>query len=201
MPTAAASPFLLFDLGGVLIENNGFERLDALLPHPIGIEALKARWLAAPAVRAFERGETDGRTFANALVDDWSLSCPAAALLDEFAGWPKGFYPGALAWLTTLRATCRIGCLTNSNAVHWQRFGGFAGLFDVALSSHRTGLVKPDSDCFEHAIDACACLASDIVYFDDAPANVTAANRAGMKAIHADGFAAVLSAVKRLGLD
>ena len=38
---------LLFDLGGVLIENVGFERFNALLPSPIPLEELKPQWLAS----------------------------------------------------------------------------------------------------------------------------------------------------------
>ena len=44
---------LLFDLGGVLVENVGFERLNALLPATLPIEELKTRWLASTAVRTF----------------------------------------------------------------------------------------------------------------------------------------------------
>ena len=47
---------LLFDLGGVLIENVGFERFNALLSSPIPLEELKTQWLASPAVRSFETG-------------------------------------------------------------------------------------------------------------------------------------------------
>ena len=36
---------LLFDLGGVLVDNVGFERFNELLPTPIPIEDLKAQWL------------------------------------------------------------------------------------------------------------------------------------------------------------
>ena len=191
---------MLFDLGGVLIENRGFERLDALLPRPIGLEALKSRWLEAPAVRAFELGQCDATTFACALIDDWSLGCSVDALLEDFEGWARGFYPGALGLLATLRQTYRVGCLTNSNALHWRKYDGLAGLFDVTLSSHRIGLIKPDAACFAHAIEACGGEAARMLYFDDAKPNVEAANRSGMKAFHAEGFTAVLRSLQAPGL-
>lgn len=53
---------LLFDLGGVLVENVGFERLNALLPTPLPLEELKARWLASTAVRSFEVGDLFAQT-------------------------------------------------------------------------------------------------------------------------------------------
>lgn len=36
---------LLFELGGVLVENVGFERFNVLLQAPIPTEELKTRWL------------------------------------------------------------------------------------------------------------------------------------------------------------
>lgn len=144
------------------IENIGFERLARLLPEPIGLDALKQRWLAAPCVRRFELGLVEPHAFARALVDDWQLACTADAFLDEFSPGPKGFYPGALDLLVRLRRRHRIGCLTNSNALHGAQFDGFDGLFDVALSSHRIGRIKPDRACFELAIAESATRAADI---------------------------------------
>lgn len=188
----AARPFILFDLGGVLVENVGFERLARLLPAPIGIEALKERWLASTIVRRFELGQCDAKQFACTLVAEWELACSPEAFLDEFAAWPKGFYAGATDLLQSLRERHRIGCLTNSNALHWARFGGFAGLFDVALSSHLIGAIKPDLACFELAIAACDRRPGEILYVDDARLNVDAARSAGLDAVWTDGFASLL---------
>ena len=188
---AKDQPFLLFDLGGVLIENVGFERFDALLPQPVGIDALKQRWLASTSVRNFELGLSDAPDFARACVDEWELSCSPAVFIDEFTTWPKGFYPGALDLIATLRGRHRIGCLTNSNALHWARFDGFQEIFDVTLSSHRIGLIKPDAACFMHAIEACDVDASDILFFDDSVPNVEAARRCGIDAVVANGIGEV----------
>ena len=180
----------------MLIENVGFERLERLLPEPIGLETLKRRWLASAIVRRFELGQITPQVFARELVDDWRLDSTADDFLAEFAGWPRGFYPGALDLLTRLRRGYRIGCLTNSNALHWERFNGFDGLFDVALSSHRIGLIKPDPACFAHAIASCGHPGGEILYLDDARPNVDAARLAGLDAVHVEGCSAVLDAVR-----
>ena len=78
----------------MLIENVGFERLDRLLPTPVGTDELKRRWLAVPVVRRFELGLIEPEVFAERMVDRWRLSCAADAFLAEFSAWPKGFYPG-----------------------------------------------------------------------------------------------------------
>lgn len=184
----ALRPFLLFDLGGVLIENAGFERLNALLPAPVDLDTSKARWLESAWVRDFELGRIEPDAFAAGLTDAWRLRCTPEAFKADFASWPRGFFAGATELLATLRATHRIGCLTNSNALHWARFSGFEDLFDVRLSSHLTGVIKPDRRCFEHAIAACGVPADRIHFFDDAKPNVIGAREAGMRAWHVEGF-------------
>ena len=73
---------LLFDLGGVLVENVGFERFNALLPSPIPSEELKTQWLASPAVRSFEAGNCTPEVFARKVVTDWQLPLTPAAFLE-----------------------------------------------------------------------------------------------------------------------
>ena len=191
-PTA---PFLLFDLGGVLIENAGFERLSGLLDVPLSKAEAQRRWLASPAVRAFELGRIDADAFARSFVEEWRPACTADQFLAAFATWPKDFFPGALALLATLRASHRIGCLSNSNALHWARYDGFANRFDVTLSSHRIGLIKPDADCFAHAAAACGEPPERIAFFDDSLPNVLAARAAGMRAWQVDGLTETRAAV------
>ena len=184
----SAAPFLLFDLGGVLIENSGFEKLNALLPEAIGIDALKQRWLDCSLVRSFELGQIAPDEFAEGLIATWGLPCSVNELIDEFVSWPRGSYPGAAGLLTELRQRHRIGCLSNSNALHWKKFGGLEGHFDIALSSHLIGVIKPDRACFERALRECDVEASEVLFFDDAITNVLAAKCLGMRAVHVNGF-------------
>lgn len=191
MPGPAAPRVLLFDLGGVLVENVGFERLNALLTTPLPLEDLKTRWLESPAVRAFETGSCPAEKFAADLVAEYRLPLAPAEFLEAFTAWPRGFYSGARELLEQLRRRYRVACLSNSNAIHWDRFNGFAGHFDVTLSSHLLGVMKPDAGCFERALAACDVEASDAAFFDDSFVNVRAARHAGMRAFHVDGLAEV----------
>ncbi len=190
---------LLFDLGGVLLESVGFERLSELLPAPLDTAELKARWLRSPAARDFERGGSTPREFADRLVAEWRLRCTAAQLLEEYRDWVRGFYPGALELLARLRPRYRVACLSNSNALHWDKFGGFTRHFEPALASHRMGALKPDEECFAQAVRACAVPAAAIAFFDDAAPNVAAARRLGLRAHRVDGPQAVLDVLAREG--
>lgn len=150
-------------------------------------------------VRRFELGAIDSNEFSRQFVDEWQPRCSAADFIAEFVTWPKGFYPGALDLLATLRKTHRIGCLSNSNTLHWARFD-FPGVFDVALSSHLMGAIKPDAACFEQTIAACEVEPDEVLFFDDSLANVEAANTFGIRASHVDGFVPLCTAIAFEGL-
>lgn len=197
MPIASC---LLFDLGGVLVRNAVFDRLNALLPAPVAIDELKATLLVSPAYRAFELGMTSPADFAQALVSELALGCTPAAFLCEFATWPEGFYPGAIELLAELRKNYRIACLSNSNALHWARFDGFREHFDVSLSSHLLKLIKPDIACFRQALVACGTRASEVLFFDDAAVNVEAARSCGIQSFHVRDFDDLRLRVQELGL-
>lgn len=190
---------LLFDLGGVLVENVGFERLNSLLPAPMPMEELKTRWLASTAVRSFEIGVCSPHAFADALVLEWQLSLSPGEFLEAFALWPKGLYPGAAELLAQLRHRYVVACLSNSNAIHWQRFNGFREHFQISLSSHLLGKVKPDAACFAQALQKCGAEPSEVAFFDDSLTNITAARALGMLAFHVNGLAEVEQALAAEG--
>jgi len=200
-PASASAPrLLLFDLGGVVLENAGFERLNALLPEPADVASLKSRWLRSPAVRSFELGLVTPSDFATAFMAEWRIAGTPAAFLDEFASWPIGLYPGAAALLARLRQRHRTACLSNSNVLHWRRFDGFREHFDVSLSSHLLGVIKPDAECFDKALHVLGVPAADVVFFDDSPLNVDAASALGIDARHVDGYAVLERVLHAEGL-
>jgi len=190
---------LLFDLGGVLLENVGFERFNALLPSPIPSEELKTQWLTSPAVRSFEAGNCTAEIFARSVVSDWKLPLSPTSFLEAFTYWPRGLYAGASELLAELRERYVVACLSNSNEVHWQRFGGFREHFDFSLSSHLLGEVKPDPQCFRRALQECNTTAGEVAFFDDSLTNVTAARSLGIEAFHVNGLSEVRHSLADMG--
>lgn len=125
---------------------------------------------------------------------------PGTGFLREFETWPEGFYPGAAKLLAELRKTYRIACVSNSNALHWARFGGFRDHFDVALSSDLLKLIKPDTPCFRQALVECETRANEVLFFDDAAVNVEAARSCGIQSFHVRDFDDLRLKVQELGL-
>lgn len=179
---------LLFDLGGVLIESTVFSHLQRLLPTYIEQQELKERWLFSPSVRQFECGRISPNEFANQFIAEWDLPLSPKTFLDDFAAWPRNFFPGAYEMIQALRQFYRVGCLSNSNPVHWQRFEAIDEAFDVTLFSHLLGAIKPDPEIFIRALDTCAVDADKVMFFDDCSANVDTARQIGMQAFVTNGF-------------
>lgn len=193
-------PTIIFDLGGVLVENVTVAALASLLPAPVDAGQLRRRWLASASVRVFELGRSNPAEFAAGFVAEWDLDVSASAFLADFAAWPRGFLPGALALVAELRRDHIVACLSNCNELHWTRFAGFAAEFDAAFSSHLLGCMKPDRGAFEAALERLAVEPGETVFFDDSPASVEAARRLGMRARLADGPRACREALAAEGL-
>jgi glucose-1-phosphatase len=191
---------LVFDLGGVLLENSGAERLTAMLPPGFPPGDVRLRWLASPAVRQFERGRISADEFASSVVREWGLRLEPSEFIASFAMWVKGFYPGAKELLASLSARHRILCLSNSNEVHWARFPELPALFEFAFSSHLTGEMKPDPEAFQCVLDRTGARPGDIYFFDDLLPNVEAARSLGMNAFQVDGLSGLEAALRDAGL-
>ncbi len=194
-----SSPLLLFDLGGVLIENSTFESLGRLLPQPMDPAAMRDKWLHSSAVRRFEQGEAEPAEFARAFVAEWGLQLSPEELLREHYRWPSGPYPGALDTVRALKRRHRVACLSNCSPPHWAKFKGFTDEFDLSLSSHLIGAIKPDEEAFLRAFRACAVEPSEVCFFDDTPVNVETARRMGARAFQVDGMAPLLRTLRAEG--
>ncbi len=196
----AAGKVVMFDLGGVLVENAGAAGLAAMLPAPLEPGELWRKWLGSPAVRAFERGRTAPEEFAAEFIDEWQLALEPAAFLEAFAGWPRGLYEGADALLRELKGRHRLACLSNTNVLHWQRLSTLQTLLDACFVSHETGFVKPDREAFEHALERLGAAPGEVYFFDDLPLNVNAARQMGIRAFQVGSFAAIEPILRSEGL-
>ena len=200
-----AHPFdvILFDLGGVLIELAGVDRMLELCNHAFSADELWARWLASEGVRRFESGRAGPDEFGAAMLDEFGLSIAAAQFLEEFTAWPKGVFPGSFELLERLLTSYRLACLSNTNALHWPRVCGEMGLaryFESSFASHLVGMLKPDAEIFQHVVEQLGCPPARILFLDDNQFNVTSAHAAGIVARRVAGLVEVRAALAELGV-
>ena len=180
---------ILFDLGGVLVRLGGIAAMRQLA----GIESddeLWARWLACRWVREFERGQCSSDDFAAGLVSDWGLEVSPSEFLERFASWPEALHDGATDLVGAVRIRLPVGCLSNTNSVHWEVQGtrwGLEAIFDLRFLSYELGLIKPDREIFDHVIAVTGHRPERIVFLDDNALNVEAAKAAGLTALQAAG--------------
>ncbi len=193
---------VLFDLGGVLIEFGGVESMRELT----GIERddeLWRRWLTCPWVRSFERGQCSAEDFAAGMVDEWQLTVEPRAFLDAFARWPRGPLPGAEELVASVRRSVPVGCLSNTNALHWERnFGRWPilAVFEFAFLSHELGMLKPDREVFDRVADLLPTSRDRVLFLDDNEINVDAASDAGFAACTVRGVEEAQRALERTGV-
>jgi putative hydrolase of the HAD superfamily len=191
---------ILFDLGGVLIENTGRDGLLALLPYELEQSRVLERWLASPAVKRFERGLVPAQTFAAEFIEEWRLQIGPAEFIDAFASWPKDFFDGARPLIRALRAQHHVACLSNTNSLHLARFPDLPELFDSVFASHLTGLIKPDREAYEHVLRQLDVPADAVYFFDDLLPNIDAARAVGINAFHVGTFSDIEAALRTEGL-
>jgi glucose-1-phosphatase len=180
---------VLFDLGGVLIELGGVGSLQDLS----GIESAEEiwrRWLDCRWVRRFESGHCSPEEFSAGVVGDWDLPVTPEEFLDLFRDWPIGPFEGATELLAEVRRNVPIGCLSNTNVVHWGSRAEdwpLLGQFDYRFLSFELGRVKPDPIVFELVADSLPCGRNDVLLLDDVAFNVEAARTAGFRSEQVGG--------------
>ena len=192
---------IVFDLGGVLIRNAGEEKLVRWLGGKHTVPEIWGKWLASPAVRAYESGATDTPTFAAAIVKELKLPVAPDAFAVDFATWPVGFYPGAEEILKALKPRFRLACLSNCNPAHWPTCAtGVTKYITEPYLSYETGLLKPDREVYLHLIKGLKCPAERILFFDDNQVNIDAAAACGINSHLTRGAEEVRITLERLGI-
>jgi glucose-1-phosphatase len=170
---------------------------------PLSEAEIRQQWIAGPIVRAFEVGHLTPQQFAERFIAAWNIAVPPANFLRAYRTWTRGFLPGARELLTTLRGQYRLACLSNSNAVHWERNALELELFtpfEAALSSHLLGCHKPDRAIYQRALAALGVDAGAVVFFDDVAANVDGAREVGITAFQVAGITELRTCLNKLGL-
>jgi HAD superfamily hydrolase (TIGR01509 family) len=194
---------ILFDLGGVLIELAGVEKMLEWSKGLGSTDELWRRWLQSGAVRAFETGRIGSDEFAVGVIEEFALPVAPAEFLAAFHGWPRALFPGAHALLAELAPHYRLASVSNTNTMHWARFTGEWALdqsFHHNFPSHRVGKLKPDAEYFEHVLDAVGAPAARVLFIDDNAINVDAAGRVGLVTRRVLGVDGARSALRELGL-
>lgn len=185
MLTTADTPDLkvvLFDFGGVLLRLNDPVRTFGIGDTP---DDFNRRWIHSPSVIAHESGQIDAATFGERIVAEMALPYSPQEFIRRFGNWPDRISAETAGLVQRIPAALDCAILSNTNALHWAVQdipGAFGGRIDRCFLSFETGLIKPEAAAFHQVADAYSCAPASILFIDDNAVNVTAAERAGMRA-------------------
>ncbi|MGD9127006.1 MAG: HAD-IA family hydrolase, partial [Planctomycetia bacterium] len=103
-----------------------------------------------------------------------------------------------VAWLRRLKY--QLGILSNTCDCHWEycrrKFTWIDDHFDVHITSHQVGAMKPDPKIYRAAADQSGHPPEKILFIDDLLANVEGARHFGFDAIHYTDGPALESALR-----
>jgi putative hydrolase of the HAD superfamily len=181
----AAPKVLLFDLGGVLVDATGLRELPPLLAEPMHPQDVRQKWVSSHAVGRFETGRCSKDEFATKFTEEWGLSLEPHDFIARFRSWVGAPYPGTGELLSALSDRHMLACLSNTNAVHWEkllRMDGLRLVLERPFVSHELGVMKPSPAVYAHVVRELGCEPGEIAFFDDGQENVDGAARAGLSA-------------------
>lgn len=189
------TPALLFDLGGVIMD---IERMNA-------VKAFEALGMtdADSFFDPYEQHGTFGLLEAGQITpekfrDDVRQRFRPGVTDDEIDAalcrFLIGIPPERLERLRELREKgYKVYMLSNTNPIMWERYivpefrklgGAMSDYFDGTVTSFEVGVCKPDARIYEYALNKFDIKPEETTFFDDGPANVEAARRLGIHAVH-----------------
>lgn len=132
-----------------------------------------------------EMGKLAFATFADDAAPLMGLSPAQIRAFSE--AYIRGPYPGSVELVDELSsAGVATACLSNTNDHHWELMStpGHSSFFPLhklrhRFASHLVGARKPDEAIYAHVERATGLPAEAILFFDDVPDNVEAAQKRG----------------------
>jgi len=191
---ATAKPVIntvVFDLGRVLIRivddwREAFARAD------VAIEPIHEDPALHDAVRNLFQQHERGDIPNDALFEQWATQAqltPAQtqAILEACLCEP---YADSMTLIDELAcAHVPMACLSNTNAHHWEAMTASVGPHALGLdrlahrfASHLARVAKPDQAIYHHVQKQLGADPQSLLFFDDLPANVDAAQACGWHA-------------------
>lgn len=200
---AARIGTILFDVGGVLVEDLGEQVLAEWITDPHEAERLRSTWFASPSLKAFESGRLSVGAFVESFMAEMALSLDKNLFIEVFSSLSGDLYAEVPPLVESLRGRFTLASLSNTNALHWPRVSaelGLGALLEHHFPSYLTGNLKPEPAAFDQVARRLRREPSTILFLDDQEANVAAARTRGMEAVLVRGPGQARDALEARGL-
>ena len=176
---------VIFDVGGVLV--NASPVFDEIVGE-FHLDKNKAAHDYEKIIRKHEKGLIDEKTFWKILKKKFRISKPIpnpSPLINRYRKEIKIDHNILRIALALKEKGYRTAVLSNVVPTHASYLKGL-GLykhFDIAILSHKEGLLKPDPKIFKLAARKLNVLPRECLFIDDVEAYMKGAERTGMKGI------------------
>jgi HAD superfamily hydrolase (TIGR01509 family) len=206
--------FVIFDLGNVLV----YIHPEAFL-QTLGIDSPENRRFyqkkVIDIVKAYERGTDSTEKFLDSLgrlfnvhdVEENQQGGKRRYSRDDFERAMQSIIgrpvPGMEGLVRSLSPKVPLGLLSNTNPLHFDACMENLKVLQFIPShflSYRLRSLKPESGIFEQTIEILQLNPRDILYIDDIPENIEAAERAGLNGQLFVGYEKLVVQLSDLGL-
>jgi len=179
---------ILFDVGGVLLTNGWDHRERSAVIEHFGLDRAAFEFRHVVPYDAWERDTISLKAYLDKTVFYEPRSFSHEEFFDVLLEQSKPLPDGALPILEEVAASgnYRVGVLNNEarepNDYRLSHFD-LRDLLDVTLSSCFLGLRKPEPAIYRRALDLLGKPAERILFIDDRPENVAAAQALGIVSV------------------
>ena len=196
---------MIFDCGGVVFHfsSDRIFKHWALVSGKDAIE-LKKKFDFGETYQEFERGEISPSVFRKKTMNKLEFKISD----EEFDnGWNSMYMelvPGIVGLLRELRSTYRLVALTNTNAIHAERwpilFSSVLEYFEKVFSSHVIGARKPEKRAYETVLNYLGVNPQSTIFFDDNPEFVRAAETMDISSVRVTSFKQMANEMRERGV-
>ncbi len=191
---------ILFDAGGVYLKGN-FAQFAKKAFGILGISKTVSAVNEVTPDEMFDRGKISIQEFfkkcfkvpisieqekqlVNLWTNNWKLEPKMAKLVKQ------------------LKKNYRLGMISNSDAVNFPVYAkkGWLEPFEVLVLSHELGILKPEKEIYQIAIQKLGLMPEECLFIDDQEKCVEGAQKLGMKAIWFHSFEQLKKDLTRFGI-
>lgn len=194
---------VIFDLGNVLV-NYDVEKAAKRFSAVSGLSTREIwkRFFLSRFEQAYTRGEISTREFHRIACKTLGVSIPFATLKYY---WNDIFWenPGMDRLLARIKKHYPLYLISNTNALHFTHIKKNFKLlrhFDRKFPSHEVGARKPGLKIYRRVLRKIGLRPEETVFIDDMKSFIAGARKAGMHTLHFKGRAALIKALRKLGI-
>lgn len=175
---------VVFDVGRVLIDFS-FDPFKEFIKTRGASIGTKEEFFDKTNIYAFEKGEVDSISFIETVKSLLQVETKTEEIIHS---WKNIFCPllDMIELCNSLKGKVKTCILSNTNALHWEHLDQHYkvnSLTDKHFTSFDLGTMKPDPKIYEPVEDYLGVPINNILFIDDLPENIAAAEERGWKGV------------------